>query len=88
MMESWGVVGASGVLEPMGPTGGVAAGPAEAAAGGRGSDIEAPGEVPATEEGVPVMAGKLLEIGCFPCEVTNGAVIGKTKVVRKDECCL
>lgn len=73
MLESWGAVGASGVLEPVGPPGGVAAGPDEAAAGRRGSDVEAPGEGPATEERVPVMAGTLLEMVCFPCEVANGA---------------
>lgn len=85
MLESWGAVGARGGLEPGGPTGDVAAGPDEGAAGCGGSDVEAPGEVPATEERVPVMAGTLLEMGCFPCEVTSGAVIGKTKLVRKDE---
>lgn len=81
MLESWGAVGARGVLEPEGPTGDVAAGPDEGAAGCGGSDVE----VPATEERVPVMVGMLLDIGCFPCEVTNEAVIGKTKFVRKDE---
>lgn len=62
------------MLGPGGPTGVVAtAGPHEGAAGGGGSDVEAPGEVPAAEERVPVVAGTLLERGCLPGEVTSGA---------------
>lgn len=40
------------------------------------------------EEGAIVLAGIWLEVCSVLCEITDGAVIGKTRVMGKDECTL